>query len=153
MPMVLTVTLGSQIWPRKKICLEKYILFNGNVGWRWGKGRAVMVRVASWSVWEFSSISRPFMTANALSPWMISNIPQDQKHVILSTRFGSHLQESWAFQFNHWLKKMGKKKVTQRNLLSLPFFKMMNAFLRQIHHWSLEGGNVKKSYGLLAFTS
>lgn len=49
--------------------------------------------------------------------------------------------------------KNGKKKITQRNLLSLPFFKMMNAFLRQIHHWSLEGGNVKKSYGLLAFTS
>lgn len=78
-------------------------------------------------LWEFSSISGPFMTANALSTWMTSNIPQDQKHVILSTRFAFHLQESRAFQFNHWLKKM-EKKITQRNLLSLAFFKMMNAF-------------------------
>ena len=153
MSLVLTVMLDSQIWPHKKICPAKYILFNGNVSWRRGKEEAVMVRVTSWPLWEFSSISGPFMTTNALSPWMTSNIPKDQKHVILSTRFGSHLQESWAFQFNHWLKKRWKKKIKQRNLLSLPFFKMMNAFLRQIHHWSLEGGNVKKSYGLLAFTS
>lgn len=26
-------------------------------------------------LWEFSSISGPFMTANALSTWMTSNIP------------------------------------------------------------------------------
>lgn len=34
----LTIMLGGQIWPHRKICLAKYLLFNGNEGWRWGKG-------------------------------------------------------------------------------------------------------------------
>ena len=65
-PVLLTTVLGCQIWPHKKFAWQNTHRLMGR--WVGGSGEegAVMVRVASWPLWEFTSITGPFMTANAL---------------------------------------------------------------------------------------
>lgn len=79
----------------------------GGDGVQRGTERVAMERVASWFLWEFSFISGPFRTAKAFSPRMASDIPPDEKHVILSGGLGCRLEESWTFPFHHRFKKWG----------------------------------------------